>query len=270
MNAIKNRVEYLKENGYNFDISTIIEKAFEYWKKIILPTLLVSVIGAALLFLFYALFLNQYFGGIDNYIALFTSGSQEELRNLSKSFDYISKTSILNFIIAIIISPLLAGLLLCIREVDVMGSTNAATVFKGFSGAYIGNILGYAIVLNIVTIAISLGLSYWYPDTGGIFSIIISFIIYALSIFVLPLILFGEMNFFKAIFSSIVLSFKKFGMIFLLIIIGFFIVIVPSILTCGLGFLVFHSMFSALTYSSYKEVVGFEEDNEVSEIGKTP
>ncbi len=267
MNAIKNRVDYLKENGYNFDISTIIEKAFEYWKKIILPTLLVSVIVAAFFFLFYVLFLSQYFGGFDLFLEEFKNNPDDAM-NMINNFDYISKSGILNFIIMLIISPLLAGILLCIREADITGSTNATTVFKGYSGKYIGNILGYTIVLNIVTTAITLGFSYWNPDAGGIFSLIFSVIIYALCIFALPLILFGEMNFLNAIFSSIGLSLKKFGMIFLLIIIGFFIIIIPSVITCGLGFLIFHSISTAITYSTYKEVVGFEEDSEVSEIGK--
>ncbi len=61
---------------------------------------------------------------------------------------------------------------------------------------------------------------------------------------------------------------KKWGITFGLLVVTYIILFILTVVTCGLGSLFFSVFFYLPIYLIYKEVVGFDEMDEIQEIGK--
>ena len=190
---------------------------------------------------------------------------------------------------AIILTPAFsAGYWYLARQADQDGHAELNTGFQGFSelGKIIPVILLKMVVLSVAAIpfilVVGVGLYSWYEDlqlnpttaldnlpTFGLIGFVLALIPFYFMVsylFALPLVLFKNMGAWEAMEASRKIVSKKWFAFFGLLFVAGFIAGL-GLLLLVIGVLFTASMSSLATYSAYKDIVGFDnEDEEDDEI----
>ncbi len=146
---------------------------------------------------------------------------------------------------AVISPPLTAGLFLGARKIDLSGGAELNDFFKGFDHIVqlflLSLISGVFITIGIVLLIIP---GIWFAVAVG------------LSV---PLVLFVKADFWEGITLSVKLVNKKWFNFFALVILLFLLNLVGT-LVFFVGLLITIPLTYCITYSAYKDIVGFSDD----------
>lgn len=258
MKSIKERIEEIKTNGYQLDFGTVFENAFENYKKIALY--------AGLMFLvFFILFSILTAIGILSYVGIENMEEfNEKLIHFSETKNQpLSLTLQINTVIILlsgILIPFMAGFLKMANCGEKGEEFHVSTMFSYYKTPYFFNILFAKFSIAFF----NLGLSILFEFAGfAIIGTIVTLSIAFLTFLTIPLIVFGKLNAFEAIKSSVTIVSKQ-----PLVLLG--LIIVSGIgATIGIfGFFIGISFTFPFIYSMeyiiYDSIIGINDTSDVS------
>lgn len=257
MNKTNDNLINAIHNGYYLDFGVIFEKAFENYKKI---ALLAGVTMILLVILFLAL-LGTIIGSLVGINSLTESLTDFSIFNFGIEYVLLYVGIIVLF--SALLSPIGAGFLKMAHLAENNQDFSIGTVFHYFKTAYFKELFFSTLIVSIVNLGISTLLEYFaIPILGSIISYVIAFF----TIFMVPLIIFRNVNAFEAIQSSAKLALKQPLVIIGLAVVGFFCIMIGLIGFC-IGIFFTLPFWYSLNYTIYNQAVPIENTSEIEEIG---
>ncbi|WP_343694934.1 hypothetical protein [Flavobacterium sp.] len=259
MKSTLEQIDAIKRDGYSIDFSNVFNHAFENYKKIAIYSGVIMLILTLIFFGFFTI-LSAFYGNlqglVDNYI--------KALGN-TVSVEYLTIMGVITFITALF-TPIGAGFLKAAECADIDEKINFSTVFTYYRPKYFFHLFSLAFILGFLSILLNYSL-----DSLGIFYLgaALSLFISYFTFFAIPLIVFGGLNVFEAIKSSIILVSKNPITIFGLFIVAYIGAMV-GIFACVVG-LFFTAVFStSVTYAAYFSIFDNEEKRDpIDSIGRS-
>jgi hypothetical protein len=243
--------------GYDLDFGIVFEKAFENYKKI---ALLAGVTIILLVILFLAL-VGTIIGSLVGINSLTESLTDFSIFNFG--IEYVLLYVGIMVLFSALLSPIGAGFLKMAHLAENNQDFSIGTVFDYFKTAYFKELFFSTLIVSIVNLGISTLLEYFaIPILGSIISYVIAFF----TIFMVPLIIFCNLNAIEAIQSSAKLALKQPLIIIGLAIIGFFAIMIGLIGFC-IGIFFTLPFWYSLNYTIYNQAVPIDKTSEIEEIG---
>lgn len=261
--TLQSKLDKLKENGYNLSMNQVIMDGFTAWKNIIFY----GVFSILFTYIFTNLInnlLGRYLG--TNIIDLEFIKAINKLNN-PQAFNkiiplvqnYISNPliivkNLLSSVIGILLYPLTAGVVYCAYQTDRNGKASFKEFISGYQGTKFFKLIGLAFIVLIL-------------------HIISTFLLFIPSLYFTPafilagaFIIIDDVPLIQAITYSFRIVNKKFGKVFLLLVISCLISKVLGIFLCVVGIIFTYSFSQAIVYSLYKNTVGsIDVDDEINE-----
>ncbi|MCO6565056.1 MAG: hypothetical protein J6581_06400 [Apibacter sp.] len=262
--TLENKIEKLKKNGYDISVNKIITDGFLAWKNTIFYGIFCVIFTYIFNNLIYNL-LSNYLGTnlIDLELAKAISSLNNDSQYLQKLIpllqNYISNPliilkALLSSVIVGLLYPLSAGVVYCAYQIDKNGQTNFKDFISGYQGTKFIKLIGL-IFIQIILISISMFLLF-IPA------------LYFIPAFILAgsFIIIDDTPLIKSIIYSIQIVNRKFGKVFVILMISFFISKILGIFVCIIGIIFTFSFSHAIVYSIYKNTVGsIDVDAEINE-----
>lgn len=256
MKSINNRIEVIKNNGYQLDFGTVFESAFENYKKIVLY-------AGLMLLVFTILLAIVFFAGLILYVGI------ENLEDFGEKLKQFSTLKVLPLDIAIplnlgsivfsaLISPFMAGFLKMADCGEKGEEFHVSTMFTYYNAPFFTTIFIAVFLITSISTGFTLLLSYaGFNFIGSVISMLISF----MTLLTMPLIVFGKLNAIEAIQSSMALVSKQPLILLGLIIVAGIGVALGLFGFCIGVFFTFPFMYS-MNYVIYKTIVGIDDSSE--------
>lgn len=243
----------------SLDFGTVFNQAIELYKKVWVQGLIMYLIILVITIPIAALFYGPM------YMAIFEqmqSGYSDPEAINGAVLNYSSPLFMLgfyttNFLVGALTSLLYAGFYRIIRKIDCNEVFSSSDFFYFFSSKYF--LKGFLLMIIISLISFVAAMLCVIPVFYVIVPNAFMLIIFALN---------PELSISDILSLGFSLGNKKWGLTFALGFVSYLCVIVLSLATCGLGILFFSSFIFLPIYIIYKEVIGFEGDDEISKIGQ--
>ncbi|WP_418263155.1 hypothetical protein [Flavobacterium faecale] len=251
MTHITDRIEFIKQNGYQLDFETIFTKVFANYKKI-------AIYAGLVLFVFGILLIALIYGGMLSYFGIETvtdmlKPENLQAQNFSKEFLIIYSASAILF--TAMISPFTAGFIKMAYSADQNEEFHVSTIFEFYKPSYFIPLFTATFIITLVNTGISsalelIGLSF----VGTIMTMLVSFF----TLLAIPLIIFGKLNAIEAIRNSIMVISKQPFTIINLTVVSILASLVGLLAFC-IGIIFTIPFVYSLYYILYKEIIGFEQ-----------
>jgi hypothetical protein len=241
------------QNAKELDFGSIFNQSIELFKKVWLQGLLVLIITVALMIPFYILmYLPLIALGLINPES-FQQGSSPNVMLLLPFFFFLL---IFAFYAMFVSFALKAAFFRICRQKD-LGIESSDEYFYYFKKKYIGKIL----LLSLAAVGISL---------LAILLCVLPIIYVSVPLTFLSIVFAfnPELSVSETIKASFDLGNKKWLVAFGLIIVSSILAEIIGLLMCVVGIFVTASFVYLPVYFIYKDVVGFEDDNELNQLGK--
>jgi hypothetical protein len=252
MKSIQNRVEEIKKNGYQLDFGTVFENAFENYKKIAIYAGSMLLVFTILFIIFFTAILISVFGRE----TLLDFLKPENLRpeNFTGNFLLIYTGCVI--LITCLISPFQAGFLKMADCGEKDEEFHVSTIFEYYKIPYFISIFTSSLLIAVVSSSLSLLFGFaGIQFLGTLTSILISL----LTIFTIPLIIFGKMDALDAMKSSATIYLKQPFLILGLLIVAGFASLIGLIGFCIGIFFTIPFVYS-LSYTLYFSIIGTEKE----------
>jgi len=254
---MKNIIEQKLRNGYSLDLGKLIDESFATFKKTFLIAGLGMVILSVVMLIFYLGILGAFFG-FSNFTETMTS-----IERLATDTTFIIGNAIVTMLFSALFAPITAGFI----HINHLAKTNkefsVSDLFNFYKGTIFKQIFMSYLVIGFTTAVITAGFSLLGFE---IINSIIQISIALLTVFTIPLIIYGEQNYLDAITKSSKLFFKQpFIIIVALLIAGIGMLLGIFVLCIGIIFTIpyLYSMY----YAIYEQTIGFKEASPIDEIG---
>lgn len=257
MISTKEKIEEIKNNGYQLDFGNVLDFAFNNYKKIALYAGLAIFVFSILIGILTAL-------GVASFIDINTIEKKlnpEDFKpeNLSSQFYLLYFGCIILF--TLIITPFTAGFYKMAHYAQIDKEFHVSTLFSYYKAPFIKEIVVSVLILTIVNTGLAGILEYVKLSfVGTLISLTISFFTF-LSI---PLIIFGNLNAIDAIKSSCIIVLKQpINLIGLLIVacIGTLV----GFIGCCIGLFFTLPFIYSMQYSIYCNIIGIDSENDTVE-----
>lgn len=239
----KTNLDQIITQGYALDFSQTFDDIFEYFKKTFLLNGLVILIVAL------GIGLAVFFGlGLSSLLENFSDPTA--ISALMDNTIFLIYYALFAIFLAVFLAPLYAGFIQLNRDIDTSNEVSISNIFKHYQSKYFLQIVGYTLILQIVSGVVAL-----IPFAGTVLSIVISWF----TILGIPLIIFANLNAVNALQYSIKLVAKNPGTILLIFIVSSIISVLGIFALCiGIFFTV--PIIYSTAYVLYKNIVGFNDD----------
>lgn len=257
-NNFTQRINQATEKGYYLDFGTIIEKAFDNYKKIALT--------GGLAFLLIMIAAIALFGsiGLVAFGAADVMGSMTEFNPMDFSVVGILIYFLVMLVFAGLTAPLGAGFFKMAHLAQTNKHFSVGTIFDYYQSVYFKDLFLAASILAIINFALVTGFQLLgYPLVGNIVSYIIAYF----TMLVVPLIIFAEQNALDAISNSIKLVLKQWLILLGLAIVSIIFVCLGFIGLC-IGILFTFPFWYSFLYTTYNTILPIEVESEIEEIGR--
>ncbi|MDI1255348.1 MAG: hypothetical protein PSV16_04545 [Flavobacterium sp.] len=269
MKTTAEKLNEVRSNGYEFNFGQVFEQTFENYKKIALIGGAVFLVFAILLIVL-SVGLGAMFG-----MASFMSGGLTGMKNMEglTALSILVKVGVA-VLTAAFVAPLNAGMLKMAHNAETYREFSFSTAFDHYKSGYFKNIFVATLITTMFSQAFQLTFEMFqlynavpaYTFIFGILNFIISCFIGLLTLFVLPLIIFGDLSASEAIKGSVMLVFKKFWVLLILALLVFVCAGLGIIGICiGVFFTV--PIIYSFQYIAYRNAVEIDDADEMEEIG---
>jgi hypothetical protein len=251
MTQIKDRIEFIKTNGYQLDFASVFALIFENYKKI-------AIYAGLILFVFGILIIAVIYGGLLSYFGIETvtdmlKPENLQAKNFSKEFIMIYSGAAIVF--TSLISPFTAGFIKMAYCAEQNEEFHVSTIFEFYKLPYFITLFAATFAITLLNTGISTGFELiGIPYLGSLLTMTVSFF----TLLTIPLIIFGDLKAIEAITSSITITSKQPFTIISLIIVSIFASLVGLIAFC-IGVIFTIPFIYSLYYVLYKEIIGFEK-----------
>lgn len=261
MKNITSRLEEIRREGYSLDFSATFSSAFEIYKRMALMAgvaiLLVSILVVAI-----------GFGSIG--LVLGASAFTESIADFKPTelpalylFGYIVGGSLLSALMV----PFTAGLIQMAYDAKHQGDVALGTAFMHYRSEYFGALFVAGLIVNVVTMGLTLGVEFLNSPLASLFATLITLIISLFLILYIPLIIFGRLPAVESLLTSISLVARSPLMIAVLVIVAALFSLVGLLALC-IGILFTIPISYAMYFAIYDEIVGADPESEIDEIGR--
>lgn len=246
------------QNAQTLDFGDIFNKSIELFKKVWVQGLLLQLVVLVIMVPFILIF---YMPIITVMIEQSQSGyvDPDAMNEVfyGRGPLYILLFYLVIFLLSSLSALLYAGFYRIINRIDY----NKEFQFSDFFHYFKGNLFLKGFFLMILASIISF--------IAVLLCVLPIFYVMVPIMFFIPFFAFNpEMSISNIITLAFNLGNKKWGITFGLMIVSWIILMILTIITCGLGSIVLNSFIYLPIYVLYKEVIGFEEQDEIEEIGK--
>ena len=251
-NYVKQRLEEIKQQGFKVETGALFSRAWEIFSGIaaysIVALLLYGVVVLIMSFvsqLIYApaaVAISDVNDLEDYYIETFTA-----------PLFFVS--NLVSIVVYAAVAPILFSIVTMARKFEKSETVGMNDIFEHYSNGNFMNIFLTYLVIQIVA------------SIGFVLCLIPGLVFQLATVLSVPFVLFAKATVGEAITSSISVSFKNFGSIFVFGLLTF-CVIVLGFLACVVGLVVAIPLVYIALYCLYKEVIGFDdEQSEIDQIG---
>lgn len=245
-------------NAKALDFGTIFNQSIELFKKSWLQGFLLQLFVLILMIPF---FIVIYVPLIMMAITQAESGDFDP-NDMSGLFAGLSVLYVLFIIAGILIIgvvqlALTAAFFRILKNLDEGLEAKTSDLFYFLKGKYLGKIL--VLMLVTILIAIPAALFFYLP---------LIYVMIPMSFFTIVFALNPEWSVSDIVSSSFRIGNKKWLLTFGLLVISYMAVMILTFVTCGLGSLFLAPFMYHPVYFIYKETVGFDDTNELNEIGQ--
>lgn len=263
------RIEAIKNNGFSFSFGEIIEQSFTNYKKIALMQGLVVLV----VIIVFTVVIGSVAGlavGVGALTKYFTDIEVNEVTSVAL---------LINFVVTVIgagiAAPFTAGLLKMAHEAEQNRAVEFSTVFEYYKSSYFKDLFISGLIISTISAGISTIISLVNQDFNGYFvfiglsviSAIVNISVPILTIFTVPLIVFGEMSASDAIKGSLIITKSKFWII-LFVLAVFIVCALLGLFAFCIGIFFTIPLIYSSMYIMYRTVFGIDEKNELEDIGK--
>lgn len=257
MESTQERLNEIKQKGYNLEFGDVFNESLEIYKKVLwivgLAFLILMIIMGAL-----TAGVMTIFFGASNFMSNIT-----QFGLLSMSPAYLVISLILGILVTIAISPLYAGIVQVCHNAQTNKHYDFNTVFIHYKSVYLKDIAISALLISLISgVATDLVMFLGFQFTGTLITYFFQFI----TLFTIPFIIFGNLNAMSAIQASILIVFKKFWIIFALMLVAIIMAMLGLIAIC-IGILFTLPIIYTTQYAIYRNVIGVDGHDELDEIG---
>lgn len=245
-------------NAREMDFGTIFNQSIELFKKSWLQGFLMQLFVMILMLPFIIIL---YVPLIMTVVAQSESG-QVDPNGMDGLFAGFSMMYILLFTIGILVIgaiqvALNAAFLRILRDLDAGREVKTSDLFYFMKGEYFGKI--FLLMLVTILISIPAALLLYLP---------LIYVMVPLSFFAIVFAFNPEWSIGDIVSSSFRLGNKKWLLTFGLLLVCYIVIMILAIVTCGLGSLFLSPFMFHPIYFIYKETIGFEDVNELNQIGQ--
>lgn len=256
---IQTKIDDLLANGYNVNFNDLFNKTLETYKGIwLMGGLGVLVIGIA------SWLINQLFAlvfGVGS-MAMFDPVDMQDPDSARDAIlqMYTSATMIgfmlVSALVGLVFLPAYAGIIKMAHDYDHGKAVDFGSLLEYYKTPYFGKILlGGLLYTLLIWVGFSLCL------IPGVY-LLVAMVIYV------PFIIFGGLDPWQAIVSSIKIISKNWLVFFLVGLVTGLLTLL-GVFACIIGIAFTYPLMFAFIYNSYKETVGFDDlDNEINQIGE--
>lgn len=248
------KIEEIKNNGYQLDFGNVFNHAFENYKKIALYAGLMIFVFSVLIGILIAGAAIFTFG-----IAILSEKSLENLKN-----ENFSGVSLLVYIIGAIVlscllSPFPAGLIKMADCGEKDEEFHVSTIFNYYKAPYFKELVISTIVISLLTTGLSALVDYTgIKIVGSLISITVSFFTFL----TIPLIIFGDLKAFDAIKSSVIIVSKQPFVLLGLLVVSI-IASMVGFIGCCIGIFLTIPFLYSMYYAIYVAIIGIDSENEL-------
>lgn len=258
MKQTRERIEEIKNNGYNLDFGDVFNHAFENYKKIALYAGLVLFVFSVIIGVLAFGIITSIFG-----IAALDKTFFESFRLENLSGIFIVVYLLIGALLAALLGPFTAGFLKMADCAEKDNEFHISTFFEYYKAPYFKEIFTATLLIGLASSGISTLVELASIElVGMLVSIIISF----LTFLTIPLIVFGNLQAIDAIKTSFSIVLKQAWILILLLFVSFIASMVGFIGCCIGIFFTIPFMYS-MHYAIYCAIVGIETNSEIEEIG---
>lgn len=256
--STKEKIDFIKTNGYQLDFGSVFNHAFENYKKI-------ALYAGLMLFVFLILFCILVSG------ILFSSIDMNLLKEFSENMkpeNLIVKMLTPNFLLAnlgisVILSSFFgiftAGLIKMADCAENDQEFHVSTVFMYFKAPYFKELFIATFLISLLSNGISTLFTLAnIPFIGTLTSILI----WLGTFLYIPLIIFGNLNAIEAIKSSAIIAFKEPLVIIALLIVSYIFCLVGFV-GCCIGIFFTIPFIYSMYYAIYSNIIGIENQQEL-------
>ena len=256
-NTTKLKLEEIKKNGYDLNVSDILSETLKNYKKT------VWVNGAG--FLLFAFVLVGITLGLSAILlgANSFSNAVGDFHIANFSLVQIFYALLIAVVLAAIICPFYAGLL----KVSHHAATHKIYGFSTVFDYYKSDLLRQLVISGVIISAASSLIVTLIRFSGFVFLIeFITYFIHFLTAFTIPFIIFGKLKAIDAIEASILIVFKNFFTILLLMILSIILTLFGLVaLLIGIFFTL--PIIFSMQYIIYRKAVGIYDEDSIDDIG---
>jgi hypothetical protein len=264
------RIENIKKNGFYFSFGELLEQTFNNYKKIALVQGLVLLV----VIIIFTVVVGSVAGialGIGTITQYFTDIEVNEVTSVSL---------IVNFAVTVVAAgigaPFTAGLLKMAHEAEENRNVEFSIVFDYYKSIYFKDLFiagivistfssGFSTIISLLTQEFTSGVSFYVLTlVSGILNIVIPI----LTIFAVPLIVFGNLTSGQAIKKSIEIARTKFWTILLVLLVLLICAFVGLFAFCIGIFFTIPLIYSGI-YIMYRTSIGIVKKSEMDDIGMT-
>lgn len=258
MNLQKNRIEEIKATGYKLDFANVFNHAFENYKKIALYAGSMILIFYFVLFSIIATIIISIFG----IATLTTMLSPENLKTENVSENFILIYTLGGILLSSLISPFPAALIKMAYCAERDEEFNVSSIFEYYKAACFKELFIATLLISAISSVIAMVLDYSGVQLiGSLTTISISF----LTIFTIPLIIFGDLKAIHAISTSFTIVLKQ-PLTLLGLMIVAIIASMVGFIGCCIGIFFTLPFLYSTYYALYNEIIGFDQEDEDQEI----
>jgi hypothetical protein len=255
---MKNKIDSKIQNGFTLDTGSLIDESIATFKK----TFLISGVAMILLIMVFAIIYGTLFAVIYGFSDL--TSTMTLLQTSQSSVIGLLSTVVITTLTSAFFAPVTAGFIHANHLAKNNQEIGINIFFEFYKSKFFKNIFISYLILGFTTAILSAGLTLINLD---FLSYIVQTIIGLLSVFTLPLIIYGEQNFENAITKSIQLFFKQPLLIFVALLLAVIGMLLGLFALC-IGIIFTFPYYYSMIYAIYNQAIGFEEKSVIDEIGK--
>jgi hypothetical protein len=255
---MKNKIDSKIQNGFTLDTGSLIDESIATFKK----TFLISGVAMILLIIVFAIIYGTLFAVIYGFSDL--TSTMTQLQTSQSSVIGLLSTVVITTLTSAFFAPVTAGFIHANHLAKNNQEIGINVFFEFYKSKFFKNIFISYLILGFTTAILNAGLTLINLE---VLSYIVQSIIGLISVFTLPLIIYGEQDFENAITKSIQLFFKQPLLIFVALLLAVIGMLLGLFALC-IGIIFTFPYYYSMIYAIYNQAIGFEEKSVIDEIGK--
>ncbi|MFT5755015.1 MAG: hypothetical protein ACI924_002266 [Flavobacterium sp.] len=255
---MKNKIDSKIQNGFTLDTGSLIDESIATFKK----TFLISGVAMILLIMVFAIIYGTLFAVIYGFSDL--TSTMTQLQTSQSSVIGLLSTVVITTLTSAFFAPVTAGFIHANHLAKNNQEIGINIFFEFYKSKFFKNIFISYLILGFTTAILNAGLTLINLE---VLSYVVQTIIGLISVFTLPLIIYGEQDFENAITKSIQLFFKQPLLIFVALLLAVIGMLLGLFALC-IGIIFTFPYYYSMIYAIYNQAIGFEEKSVIDEIGK--